>query len=203
MEDFINEEERKSRRFSWRIRAIEHIYKNVSPTPNAWMLTVTLPSKAGRLKDRLQTLRKVVRDAVDRFVAPEGVRQSTSVYALEVTLGPGGWHPHLHIITLCSRELDIPVECLRCYCRVRGYGRPNVKRKEHLGYLTYIAKTADLDAWDLKSRSEYARSTYRVRRFGVIGLLYGDPMINITASDMRRGVAAAYGIANAIGRSKA
>lgn len=199
MEEFIHEEERKARRFAWRIRAIERTLSVVSSTQDAWMLTITLPSKAGGLKDRMQKLRKIVRDAVGRFVAPEGARQSTTVYALEVTLGVDGWHPHLHIGTICDRSEPIAVDCLRCYCRVRGYGRSNVKKVDHLGYLTYLAKTADIATWDEKSRSEYARSTYRVRRFGVMGLLYGDPWINLVASDMRRGVAAAYSIAKAIG----
>jgi hypothetical protein len=75
-----------------------------------YLLTVTVPHDVG---DELAPLRKAVALAWrkvasgapwKRIVAEFGI--VGSVRALEVTTGPHGWHPHLHVLVLTAAKLE-------------------------------------------------------------------------------------------------
>lgn len=200
-DDWKREEQRKARRFAWRIRAIESVQKGKTP----WMLTITLPSKAGRLKDRVQKLRKTIKPALEFFRKPGDVTL-TAIYGIEVTdSDPDSatylqFHPHVHVVIFSQLEfLPFGYNCIRCIVAMYGGGRTHVRKVDHAGYLTYLAKMSDMDRWTEEQRALYSSDLYKVRRFGVIGWDYGDPFITARATQMKRGVYAAYSIARAIG----
>jgi hypothetical protein len=74
-----------------------------------YLLTLTLPHDQG---DRLQPLYEAVADSY-RFARSgaawyrmkDAIGYVGEIRALEVTVGPHGWHPHLHVLLLTARPL--------------------------------------------------------------------------------------------------
>lgn len=76
----------------------------------AYMLTLTLPHDAG---DELEPMRRHVAQAwrYCQTGAPwrrlkDRLRILGTVRALEVKVGPSGWHPHLHVLLVLERPLE-------------------------------------------------------------------------------------------------
>jgi len=76
----------------------------------AYMLTLTLPHDAG---DELRAMRKHVTKAWSKVQAGEPYKRVReriglvgTIRALEVTHGPNGWHPHLHILVLTKVKCE-------------------------------------------------------------------------------------------------
>lgn len=76
----------------------------------AYMLTLTLPHDAG---DELRAMRKHVTKAWSKVQAGEPYKRMKeriglvgTIRALEVTHGPSGWHPHLHILVLTKGKIE-------------------------------------------------------------------------------------------------
>jgi hypothetical protein len=88
-----------------------------------YLITLTLPHDEG---DRLQPLYVAVADSY-RFVRSgaawyrmkDAIGHVGEVRALEVTVGPNGWHPHLHVLLFTARALTAAeLHALRDYlCR--------------------------------------------------------------------------------------
>jgi len=117
---------------------------------SAVMLTLTAAHYA---RHELEPLRAGVADAWRRFIQGRGwleLRQSAglvgSIRALEVTHGPNGWHPHLHVVLFVRRPVGEPFRLAalaRWQLAVRlALGAEHVPDDRHGAQLT----TCDADA---------------------------------------------------------
>jgi hypothetical protein len=77
---------------------------------DVYMVTLTAPHRAGQ---QLEALRRTVTRAYQRAHNGEPVQRwrkrygiRATVRRLEVTVGPAGWHPHVHAMLFCDRTLS-------------------------------------------------------------------------------------------------
>lgn len=144
----------------------------------AYMLSLTLPHRAG---DQLGPMRRHVANAwrYCQTGAPWGRLKAKvdlvgTVRALEVKIGPNGWHPHLHVLLLVRRPLDagrreelltwLYERWAKAITRPnkdtgRRYGRPSREHGARLtvsyddAYITKLGLADELAKGDFKARA--------------------------------------------------
>lgn len=90
---------RKQRRWRWRrtvVAALDHL-----PTEQWQLITLTLKSDMGSLKDQLEFLRKSFRRLRQTHVWRSKIKWGLAVIEITINQETELWHPHLHILAPC------------------------------------------------------------------------------------------------------
>lgn len=130
------------------LHAVNLGFREHAKARRVYMLTLTIPHHDGQ---DLATLRRAVTKAYQKTHTGPPVRKMRERFGvlqtlrrIEVTHGPNGWHPHIHALVFCERELELEERASLKAWYVERWGnavvRLELERPHHSAIAITVAK---------------------------------------------------------------